>query len=96
MNRTNNKFKNWSDTSPIVDSGKPNPCYHFKACGRVAEVEKEGKGLCRSCAAFHRGQEFPLSFAPKEFRLRYMDYTQKIHGAIQAVVGEMERDVASY
>jgi hypothetical protein len=36
-------------------------CFRLsKGCASVAAVEKQGKTLCRVCAATLKGQEFPL------------------------------------
>ena len=42
------------------------PCFHHSACRRTAEVEKNGKSLCRSCAAQVCGREYPLRTPARE------------------------------
>jgi hypothetical protein len=36
------------------------PCFFHRHCGQIAEVEKQGKSLCRPCAAAIAADEFPL------------------------------------
>ncbi len=36
------------------------PCFFHRDCGGRAEVEKQGKGVCRECAAHLKGNEYPL------------------------------------
>lgn len=36
------------------------PCFFHRSCGGVAEVEKQGKALCRNCAGSLKGLEYPL------------------------------------
>lgn len=38
----------------------PPPCFYAKACGGTSAVEKEGKSVCRSCAARLQGEEYRL------------------------------------
>lgn len=35
-------------------------CFYFRICRNRAGVEKNGKTMCRACAARHPGREFPL------------------------------------
>ncbi len=42
------------------------PCFHFARCRRHAELEKQGKSLCRACAPLHRGREYPLRLSTAE------------------------------
>ena len=39
---------------------QPPPCFYFASCGRKAEVEKQGKSLCRKCADRLQGLPYPL------------------------------------
>jgi len=42
-------------------NGAPPPCFYYKLCGRSAEIEKCGRGVCRICGAANlRGREYPL------------------------------------
>ena len=43
----------------------PPPCFYFGECKRRAEVEKQGKAVCTSCAGKLRGITYPLR-APQE------------------------------
>jgi hypothetical protein len=45
-------------TAEIV-SGAP-PCFNWPACGARAALEKVGRSLCRSCARYVSGAEYPL------------------------------------
>lgn len=36
------------------------PCFFYRRCGHIAEIEKQGKSLCRACAAQIAADEFPL------------------------------------
>jgi hypothetical protein len=38
----------------------PTPCFYFSSCRRNADLEKNGKSLCRSCAGRLKGREYPL------------------------------------
>ncbi len=42
-----------------ADDGR-RPCFFFRDCGRLAEVEKQGKAVCRGCARTLVGTEYPL------------------------------------
>jgi hypothetical protein len=35
-------------------------CFYFRVCRNRARVEKNGKTMCRACAARCAGREFPL------------------------------------
>ena len=39
---------------------QPPPCFYFASCGRKAELEKQGKSLCRKCADRLQGLPYPL------------------------------------
>ncbi len=42
-------------------AGMPSPCYYRRAgCQNASEVEKQGRSVCRACAGFLIGQEYPL------------------------------------
>jgi hypothetical protein len=43
-----------------VPSPSALPCFYFGICRRYAEIEKNGKSLCRRCAGRLKGSEFPL------------------------------------
>jgi hypothetical protein len=36
------------------------PCFFHRDCGGTAEVEKQGKSVCKGCAARINGSEYPL------------------------------------
>jgi hypothetical protein len=36
------------------------PCFFHRDCGGTAEIEKQGKAVCRSCARGLNGVEYPL------------------------------------
>lgn len=45
----------------------PPACFYFRTCGRVAELEKQGRTVCRPCAAKLSGLEYelrPASYPP--------------------------------
>lgn len=42
-----------------ADDGR-RPCFFWRDCGRLAEVEKQGKAVCRGCARTLAGTEYPL------------------------------------
>lgn len=47
--------------SPVPNLSKlPPPCFHWRKCGEQASLEKQGKSLCRQCAARYPGTEYPL------------------------------------
>ena len=35
-------------------------CFYFRICRNCAHIEKDGKTVCRACAARCPGREFPL------------------------------------
>jgi hypothetical protein len=41
-------------------SSLPPPCFNWRKCRRHSELEKQGKSLCRPCAAPLAGVEYPL------------------------------------
>lgn len=41
----------------------PAPCFFWKKCRRMSEVEKQGKGVCRECPVAIKGREHPLRTA---------------------------------
>lgn len=45
------------------------PCFY--QCGDEAAVEKQGKSVCRGCAARLKGSEYPLREATREPLCRY-------------------------
>jgi hypothetical protein len=42
------------------------PCFYFRSCRGYAEIEKNGKSLCRCCAGRLKGSEFPLRAPSRE------------------------------
>lgn len=36
------------------------PCFFHRDCGETAEIEKQGKAVCRPCARGLNGTEYPL------------------------------------
>lgn len=42
------------------------PCFHYSTCRSVAELEKNGKSLCRRCATRVSGREYPLRTPARE------------------------------
>ncbi len=44
---------------PIFANGI-SPCFYFNQCRRRAELEKDGKAVCRPCAGSLHGREYPL------------------------------------
>ncbi len=42
------------------------PCFFHRDCRGTAEVEKQGKAVCRKCAAGLKGDEYPLRGASRE------------------------------
>ncbi|MDE3136893.1 MAG: hypothetical protein KGL59_09990 [Acidobacteriota bacterium] len=42
------------------------PCFFHRDCGGVAEVEKQGKAICRACASGLSGVEYPLRKPSRE------------------------------
>lgn len=42
-----------------ADEGR-RPCFFWRDCGRLAELEKQGKAVCRPCARGLVGVEYPL------------------------------------
>lgn len=46
-------------------AGAP-PCFFHRDCGGTAEMEKQGKALCRNCAATINGVEYPLRAPSRE------------------------------
>jgi hypothetical protein len=51
--------------APETDT--PVPCFHWKFCHHLSELEKDGKSVCRAHAALLHGREYPLRTA-KEAR----------------------------
>lgn len=49
-----------ANSAGLISSNGAVPCFHFGCCRRYAELEKQGKSLCRACAPLHRGREYPL------------------------------------
>jgi len=45
---------------PNLNGASAPPCFYFYACRRHAALEKNGKSLCRACAAHAHGREYPL------------------------------------
>lgn len=42
------------------------PCFFHGECGGVAEIEKQGKAVCRPCAMGIKGIEYPLRAPSRE------------------------------
>lgn len=42
------------------------PCFFHRDCGGMAEVEKQGKAVCRCCATGLKGIEYPLRAPSRE------------------------------
>lgn len=42
------------------------PCFFHGECGGMAEVEKQGKAVCRPCAMGIKGTEYPLRAPSRE------------------------------
>lgn len=42
------------------------PCFFHRDCNGTAEMEKQGKAVCRKCAATMNGIEYPLRAPSRE------------------------------
>lgn len=42
------------------------PCFFHRDCGGIAEIEKQGKAVCRVCAGGLEGIEYPLRVPSRE------------------------------
>jgi hypothetical protein len=45
---------------------KAPPCFFHRDCGGVAEIEKQGKAVCRACAGGLSGVQYPLREPSRE------------------------------
>jgi len=64
------------------------PCFYFSACRRHAALEKNGKSLCRACAAHADGREYPLR-APSRQPLYLSD--REVAGAVGMIAPPRRR-----
>ena len=60
MSETKNFEMTRADSPALTSPNGAVPCFHFGCCRRYAQLEKQGKSLCRACAPLHRGREYPL------------------------------------
>jgi hypothetical protein len=60
MSETKNLEMTRANSAGLISSNGAVPCFHFVRCRRHAQLEKQGKSLCRACAWLHRGREYPL------------------------------------
>jgi hypothetical protein len=57
---------------PVTGAGAT-PCFFHRRCGNTAAIEKQGKTLCRPCAATIVAEEFPLRPPTREPLYRFTD-----------------------
>lgn len=49
-----------------VERSEARPCFFHRDCGGAAEIEKQGKAVCRPCASGMNGIEYPLRAPSRE------------------------------
>ncbi len=49
-----------SESAPCPVPTGTGPCFYWDSCRRAAEIEKNGKSVCRPCAARLKGVPYPL------------------------------------
>lgn len=49
-----------------VENPEKRPCFFQQECGGTAEIEKQGKAVCRPCAVRIKGAEYPLRAPSRE------------------------------
>lgn len=47
-------------TQSVESRYSPPPCFFHRDCGGTAEIEKQGKAVCRRCSGGLVGTEYPL------------------------------------
>ena len=53
-------YQPWPDPAAGGTPTGPSPCFYWRCCRNLAELEKAGKAVCRACAGRVRGREYPL------------------------------------
>jgi hypothetical protein len=56
------------DATPDPRDDKPVPCFYWRACHHISQIEKDGKSVCREHGDRMRGQEYPLRTAREAHR----------------------------
>lgn len=49
-----------ASVSVLIQGNEARPCFFHRDCGGTAEIEKQGKAVCRICASAMNGIEYPL------------------------------------
>lgn len=49
-----------------IEKPEERPCFFHGECGGTAEIEKQGKAVCRPCAMRIKGVEYPLRAPSRE------------------------------
>jgi hypothetical protein len=55
-----------ASTRTLMETSEARPCFFHRDCGGMAEIEKQGKAVCRVCAKAMKGIEYPLRQPSRE------------------------------
>lgn len=53
-------------TRILMETSETRPCFFHRDCGSMAEIEKQGKAVCRVCASVMKGIEYQLRRPSRE------------------------------